>query len=226
MFLLALALIHLMGSTIAAKPEEMRAFLVSFPHQILTIGVIVLVAFRVAPNFSLRQKLGLDRWRWFYLFEAAIVEFALFPWIAILSVGVVFLLKWIGITPPVPAITEFLSRCTPQAFWVTAISAVFLAPIMEELLFRRFMYESFVSVFGRGAALVVTSVAFALIHFNLLHFCSLLLLGVVLQSLYIVHRSLFPCILLHTLHNLVVVSMFAMIRFFPDLGRALQGAAG
>jgi membrane protease YdiL (CAAX protease family) len=216
-FFAALCLIHLFGSAIAAKPEEMRSFLLAFPHQIVTVLVIVAVAWRLAPHRALHQKLGLEKWRWFYPFEAVAVEFGIYPWIAIASVVVFFLLKKIGIAPPVPYITEFFSRCTPTSFAVMATSAVLVAPVMEELLFRRFMYESFSRSFGRIATILFTSFTFALIHFNLLHFLSLFLLGVVLQSLYLVHRSLFPCILLHALHNLLVVSMFAVIRFYPGL---------
>jgi membrane protease YdiL (CAAX protease family) len=67
---------------------------------------------------------------------------------------------------------------------------------------------------GTIPALTASSLLFASIHMNILHFPGLLLLGAVLQLLYIHFKSLYPCILLHILQNSVSLLILLLAKFF------------
>jgi uncharacterized protein len=53
---------------------------------------------------------------------------------------------------------------TPQEAWVLAIFGVTIAPLIEELFFRGFLYPVVVRNLGVGVGVVLTAAAFGLIH--------------------------------------------------------------
>lgn len=90
-------------------------------------------------------------------------------------------------------------------FCVIAASALFLAPLTEELLFRGLLYRAFNTIIGKAGATVLSSLLFALVHMNLLNFLSLFLMGIILQHAVEQTRSLRTAIWMHLLNNLVTV---------------------
>ncbi len=86
-----------------------------------------------------------------------------------------------------------------------------LAPFMEELLMRGFLLGGLTGSCGKVTALVLSSAAFALLHFNMVQTLSALICGVVLGLLYIRTGSVACCITAHAGYNMI--SYFTMI--FP-----------
>lgn len=84
-----------------------------------------------------------------------------------------------------------------------------IAPIVEEILMRGYVLGGLQNKYGVIIALMVSSILFALLHFNLLQTLSALICGIVLGLLYINTGSLFCCILAHFLYN--AISYFTMI---------------
>jgi membrane protease YdiL (CAAX protease family) len=72
---------------------------------------------------------------------------------------------------------------TPSAAVLTAIFAVSLGPLMEELFFRGFLYPVLARRWGLLAAISITSVAFGLVHGAQLAFSPGLVLIVFLVGL-------------------------------------------
>ncbi len=98
-------------------------------------------------------------------------------------------------------------------------SAVLLAPLFEEFIFRGLLQTFFVSITGsasRWLAILATSFVFALIHIKAANwqvlpglFCLSLMLG----WLYEKHGSLLPCVVLHALFNAANVALgFAQLK--------------
>ncbi|WP_343209676.1 CPBP family intramembrane glutamic endopeptidase [Anaerolentibacter hominis] len=83
------------------------------------------------------------------------------------------------------------------------------APVIEEILMRGFVLGGLRNTKGGLAALLISAVLFALLHFNMVQTLSALVCGVVLGLLYIKTGSLFCCILTHCLYN--VISYFVML---------------
>lgn len=77
------------------------------------------------------------------------------------------------------------------------------APITEEILMRGFMLSGLQSKYNTATALLVTTIVFAVFHFNFVQSISAGICGLVLGLLYINTGSLFCCILAHALYNTI-----------------------
>lgn len=80
----------------------------------------------------------------------------------------------------------------------------------EELLTRSFLLGGLLDGYGPAAALLVSSLVFALLHFNMVQTLSALVCGLALGTLYLKTGSVFCCILAHSGYN--VVSYLAMLQ--------------
>lgn len=86
---------------------------------------------------------------------------------------------------------------------ITVVSAAIVAPFVEEFVFRGYVYGVLRRFLGPWTGLVVTSVLFAVVHFNALSFPSLLVLAVCLTLAYEASGSLLVPIVMHALFNFV-----------------------
>jgi membrane protease YdiL (CAAX protease family) len=109
---------------------------------------------------------------------------------------------------------DFLS--TPLAAVLTAIFAVSLGPLMEELFFRGFLYPVIERRFGIGAAIIITAVAFGTIHAAQLAFAGglvliIFLVGIVLTIVRAKTGSVAASLIVHVAYNstLVIVGVIA-----------------
>lgn len=107
-------------------------------------------------------------------------------------------------------LTGEVSTGTVVLIW---LSAVVIAPVMEEIFYRgmlqsclvRFFQEQGGGLSGRWAGVVVASLGFSAVHYGNVPwqvFPSLFMLGVVLGWVYERTGSLWPAVLLHFLFNL------------------------
>ncbi|MCI8351161.1 MAG: CPBP family intramembrane metalloprotease [Oscillospiraceae bacterium] len=81
--------------------------------------------------------------------------------------------------------------------------AVLLSPVMEELLMRGLLLPALSPLFGPLAALLLSSLLFALLHFNWVQTLSALSCGLALGLLSLLSGSLFCCVLAHLGYNLL-----------------------
>jgi len=105
---------------------------------------------------------------------------------------------------------EFLA--TPLAAVMTAILAVTLGPLMEELFFRGFLYPVLARRFGVAAGVLATAVGFGLIHGAQLAFAPGLVLiiffvGVVLTVVRAKTNSVGSSFVVHVAYNATIVAM-------------------
>lgn len=120
----------------------------------------------------------------------------------------------LGYSPP-----EDVVRRIPQLFgrgtvgFILAVVVVgLIAPIVEETLFRGFMYPAFRQRVGVVAAMLITSFLFAIAHGVLLMVLPIMVLGVALAYLYQTTDSLGPPIMLHSLNNLFSIVLVYYVR--------------
>lgn len=106
-------------------------------------------------------------------------------------------------------------------FALDALGLVFIAPIVEEFLFRGFLNNLLRGKVNTFIRMSIVSILFAAIHFptyihNWIQFIAYLILSIVLFLVYERRRSLFDAILLHSLYNGLLVILFIEIprRFF------------
>ncbi|XP_058224264.1 uncharacterized protein LOC131333649 [Rhododendron vialii] len=89
----------------------------------------------------------------------------------------------------------------PVAMALYALVVSVCAPAWEEVVFRGFLLPSLTKYMPVWCSILVSSVAFALAHFNVQRMLPLVFLGVVMGVIFARSRNLLPSMLLHSLWN-------------------------
>ena len=84
---------------------------------------------------------------------------------------------------------------------VAFLGTALLIPACEEIIFRKGLFKSLKSYMPLWAALLISSVLFSAIHFSLLYFVPLAILGFIFAYSYEKTKSLWVPILLHAFNN-------------------------
>ncbi|MDI6619668.1 MAG: type II CAAX endopeptidase family protein [Clostridiales bacterium] len=84
---------------------------------------------------------------------------------------------------------------------LSILAIVVIAPIFEETLFRGVILRGLLKNYGVLKALIVTSVLFGILHFNIAQLITASILGLMLGFIFIKTGSLILCILFHALNN-------------------------
>ncbi len=169
---------------------------------ILVPPLFLALVFTSSPRITLRLRWPSLR----FLILAVVLPFALNP--------LVGLLGWVVKTlfPIPPAVVEALQHAMfDQPNYATALVIFALAPaICEEVAFRGYILSGLEGGNRKGAAIVLSSIMFGVLHVLLSLFQQLFnatLLGLVLGLLAIRSRSLLPGLLFHFLNNALAVSL-------------------
>ncbi|XP_012470520.1 uncharacterized protein LOC105788264 isoform X1 [Gossypium raimondii] len=143
-------------------------------------------------KFSLRGK---------WVFDVAL-GCLMFPIINRLSQ---FNLNLLPVIPSAPvtlsSVEQSILARDPVAMALYAIVVSVCAPIWEEIIFRGFLLPSLTKYMPVWCAIPVSSVAFALAHFNVQRMLPLIFLGMVMGVVFARTRNLLPSMLLHSLWN-------------------------
>jgi len=97
---------------------------------------------------------------------------------------------------------------TARTRWEQLLCIVIVAvaaPLSEELYFRGFLYPAISKVTGRIPAVVITSIFFSMLHFDLIRFIPIAIGGIWLNMLYIKTGSLYTSIMAHSVWNTIMV---------------------
>lgn len=140
-----------------------------------------------------------------------------YPWIIVVSQLLAIMLALLFSGPSIDQaavkhLKEMFSH--PAIFAVTAIAVATIIPFIEELLFRGFLQSWLKTTFGRGKAILLTSLIFASFHFtvsqgveNIEFISSLFLLSCYLGFLKERQQSLWAPIGLHATFNAISILM-------------------
>jgi len=91
------------------------------------------------------------------------------------------------------------------------ISVLFIAPLTEEIVFRKFLYRSIKKYLGAGISAMVSSLLFSLVHFSISSFMVLFLLGLFFCYYYEKHKTICAPVWIHFNFNLFS-TMLILIR--------------
>ena len=109
------------------------------------------------------------------------------------------ILDRLGIAPQGREIYDVLSTLDSPLWFFLA--AVIVAPIVEEIFFRGFLFQGFRKRYGWMPAVLLSSLIFAAAHLDPASLIPTFILGVILAYMYHHSNSLWPGILLHFLIN-------------------------
>ncbi len=109
--------------------------------------------------------------------------------------------------PGTEALEEMMNdMLTPSTF--TFFTVVLCAPILEEILFRGILLDRFLRYMSPGSAIFWSSLFFGGVHMIPAQVVSAFLAGLFIGWLYWRTRSLWACMLVHSVNNLLSYGMF------------------
>jgi membrane protease YdiL (CAAX protease family) len=97
-------------------------------------------------------------------------------------------------------------------FLLAVLVVAIIAPIVEELFFRGFVYASFRQRWGVATAAILSSVLFALFHQDPFTYIPIVIIGIALALLYENTGSIWPSVMLHSLNNLISIVVLYYLR--------------
>ncbi|KAJ4953410.1 hypothetical protein NE237_030242 [Protea cynaroides] len=126
----------------------------------------------------------------------------MFPLVNRLSQVNLDLLPLLPSTPvTVSSVEQSIMARDPVAMALYAIVVSVCAPVWEEIVFRGFLLPSLTKYMPVWSSIMVSSLAFALAHFNAQRMLPLIFLGVVMGAVFARSRNLLASMLLHSLWN-------------------------
>ena len=181
---------------------------------ILAYMYVLVTRERHRPDF-----LAAIHWNW----PSNIAGYALAGFV--LSVALQGLAHLLPIPKELPIDTFFR---TPAEAWALSILSITLAPLMEELFFRGFLYPVLARSIGLPLAVLVTALGFALLHGAQLMFSwgpvlVIFLVGLVLTMVRAKQNSVAAGVLIHIAYNgTISVAMFVATDGFRHLEKLNQ----
>lgn len=187
------------------------------------LSIIIIASF--VTIFSAFQRRGVMEviWKKDFTLLSALKDFGVgalawlicFPLVACIDqIGELLTFLLVGVTHLEQVAVRYvrLSAESPYLLTVALISTVLAAPILEELIFRGFIYTYLKSKLGQFKALISSSLIFALFHFspdqgiqNFTLIFTLFTLALFLAFLYEKKQSLIAPIALHMTFNSISV---------------------
>jgi uncharacterized protein len=143
------------------------------------------------------------------------------PSMVIVFAGLQYFLNEINIhfekiLPPPGWFMELFSRLfdTGMGVWGGILRIVFIAPVVEELIFRGVIMSGFSRIYNAFFAILFSALLFALFHLNPWQFPAAFTLGLILGWIRIRTGSVLACIAGHAIHNGLV---FLSVVYFNEL---------
>jgi membrane protease YdiL (CAAX protease family) len=106
--------------------------------------------------------------------------------------------------------SSYSNATSPVFFW---IAVVIFAPVFEESFLRGFMFLGFrQSKIGVVGAVILTSLIWAALHlqYNILQMAQIFVLGIILGIVRHKSNSLYSCIIIHALNNLIAIALVSV----------------
>lgn len=200
------------GEQIGATPEEITKWAMTpsillvqivstmFAH-IVTIGV----CWAVATRFGKRSFADAIGWQWDG--PNTLQKVGIIVGITVLAVLVVGTLPRIIPDSKTTPFAEML-KASQAVRIVVAFLAVFTAPAVEEFVYRGMLYSPLKRAIGMMGAITTATLLFALVHVPQYwgawgSLTGLLILSLALTVIRAKSKSIFPCVAVHTLFNMV-----------------------
>ena len=158
-----------------------------------------------------RKKIDLSKNLGLYHFDRNALIYSLVAWLILYIVLTVYGYVF-QITPP----EEFIQLMKATPFVLNFLMVVICAPIVEELLFRGFLFSQLrTTKLGIYGSIILTSLIWTSIHlqYDLLLLIPIFFLGLLLGYLMHKYNSLYLVIIVHAVHNLQAT---LFMEFFYD----------
>lgn len=105
--------------------------------------------------------------------------------------------------------------------WLFFVGGAIIAPMVEEIFFRGFVFAGLRSQYGWQRAALLSAAIFALLHFTPTAILPIFILGYIFALLYQLSGSIWPAILMHILTNSLALGAAYLMANAEQLGLPL-----
>ena len=175
---------------------------------VYVLNFILLVPLMYIPNKKI-ENIDKKKTKFIEILKYFLISYFLMICSNIIGISLTTIISFIkgsAVINPLIEVTNNLNILT------TFILGVVLAPIVEELLFRKFIIDK-VHIHGKWTAIFISGLMFGLFHANLNQFVYAFVLGIFLAYIYVKKGNIKVCILLHLLINSIGFIMSVIIKF-------------
>ena len=185
-------------------------------NELITIGMLLGIAgFLRLRRFDLNALGGFSKIGFFRtVVTGAVLMLAAYPLIFLADI---ITQRLMSNAPRKQEIVEmFNGSGTLEQRVLIIILAVTIAPLVEEFIFRFFIYGVLKRYLGRSVGIIVSSLLFAAVHAHLPSFAPLFVLGICFAIAYEWSGSLLVSMTMHALFNAVTLTALAFPDRFPS----------
>jgi membrane protease YdiL (CAAX protease family) len=190
--------------------EQLAGMLFSAP--ILFALTLFPIAVFLAPQINLLEKLKLDNLKSLHIPIATTAAIAAFFCCVVISAGNELIFDLLNIKTTAPLVPMLAKECSNTSFILIVFAVVIVAPLTEEIIFRRIIYSWLAKNISKWGAIILTSALFAIIHDSLSLFAALFFLAICFQLIYLKYNSLIPAIIMHSCFNSITAIILLLIR--------------
>lgn len=207
----ALRTVHLAGWL--SVPNEQYLWIVA--HSVALHWAAIAVVLLRARERGISWQVGFSHTRWSLggdVFKGVAAYVAAVPILVFYAALYHIWLQWTGHEPEIQEVVRLFADMEGGfMFFYFIVLATIVAPIAEELLFRGMLMPALGRRAGMGAAIVISSVLFALMHFHIPSLVPLFVFSIALSLAYIYTESIIVPIVMHMLFNMVSLIVMLMI---------------
>jgi membrane protease YdiL (CAAX protease family) len=216
----------LMGISQATIDGKKLDVVIMTPRNLIASAVIMvifasIVIAAVWPRIKPSLWLGLrwKKWPWIFLIAPAVVWFVLTSLLLLnLSGYNTWIEKMIGKSSAQDAVKILQGSNDPLVLGLIIFSAVIIAPICEEIIFRGYLYPIAKKFGGTFIGIVFSALVFTGGHGNVAAILPIFLLGAILAFVYEKTGSIWASIAIHFCYNslTVIILLAARSGLIPD----------
>lgn len=228
-FFLSPFLMHVMLKYWNLQTSDWRFYFIFTPQYIMIIGIIAIWVSSKNINFF---KLFEITWpKSFQLMQGISNGFIAIGIVIFTSLTTKTILYFLGKSSPISTDFTIVKSLQDWHLIIFCCAAMFVAPIVEEILMRKLIYDaifnflskltkqsSFSFTFFSSAitttvlfAMIFTSALFALQHFEWIKLMPIFTLALYLQYLRLRYKSIFPGIIAHAINNIVTIAILLIV---------------
>ena len=93
----------------------------------------------------------------------------------------------------------------------SALLSCIYAPVIEEVIYRGFILNGLIKKYSSIVALIISSLLFGIMHFNLFQSINAFLIGIIIGYIFIKTKSIYLCIFLHFCNNFIVLYLPSVV---------------
>lgn len=215
----------ILGATFSDRKNE--EFEIEYVDIVFSIGFQIFMAALVSmfmfQRIRLSEWLGLKWKGWGKVFWIApLAVFSMWMLMAVcFGLGYMEFVEGLGVETVQETVEFFQVETDPFLLALMAFTAVIVAPVCEEVVFRGYLYPVAKWFGGPWLGAFVSALFFSAIHGNLGVLLPLFFFGIILAMLYEKTGSIWAPIGAHLLFNLATVSAQFLIRM-ADLGHLIE----